>query len=135
MNWRLTVVLIVAFSIALFATFMVFYLISRGAHLSYHTLTRDVVMGISGAFGSLGFSQLKRAGKRKLAWVFIGSALTLICISLLCAPLFRRPLSEYVADFIVCPGYLLFAAQLPLALYLNRKQSYSASQPTVTKVS
>ncbi|MGD0939429.1 MAG: hypothetical protein ABR905_06915 [Terracidiphilus sp.] len=124
-------VIIVAFSVALFATFMVFYLIGRDPHYNHHSLIRDAAMGVGLVFGAVGGEKLKRGGNKKLASFLFRSALICLCVSPFVIFPFKRPISEYGSDFIFCAGSLLFGAQFPLALYLNRKQNSSRSEPTI----
>jgi len=135
MNWRLVLVLVVAILIALFATFIVSYLIHGGSqHPNY---SKEAVLDASIAIGlplaMVGSNRLKRAGYTKYPMRHMLSS-SIFTMALLVVP-FPKPVRHVVLEYGFCLFYVLIAVMLPLSFYLTHKQKRSSTETTVADAS
>jgi hypothetical protein len=127
MNRKLLVVLLLAFLIASFATFIVFHLIFSGSH--HPTYFREAVLVITFLFAFVGSDKLKRAGYRKYPMYHILCSFIFVII-LVVLPL-PKSVRHIVLEYGLYSFYVLIAGMLPLSFYLSHKQKKPKTEPTV----
>jgi hypothetical protein len=126
------VVLVMAFLIASFATFIVFQLISSGTH---HYL-ENAVQVIAFLFSFAGIDILKRAGYKKfpMRYIICSGIFTFALIFLLFLPL-PKQIRHIVLEFGPYLFNALIAGLFPLSLYLKYKENKSSTETTVADAS
>jgi hypothetical protein len=136
MDWRQFLKPILYISVLFFALFLLDFWRGKNQPLGLHEFISYVIMVIVLSIGWVGFDELKRGGHRKalralkvcLIILFVIPAILLIA---------RHRMHWNIAGwnfhdfYLFIPIYTLFAATFPFALYLNRHQKDSTSQPTV----
>ena len=136
MNWKSWLSAVFCCSSFFLVLFGWDYLNGKVPHFSAQDYVELLVFLITSSMGTVGFKELDRGGfqkvKHNLGVFFI--ALLVIPVIFLFA---RHRLHWQIAGvdssyfYFLDAFFVLLAAVLPLALYLNRKQSKSVSQPTI----
>jgi hypothetical protein len=88
--------------------------------------------------GIIGFDQFRRGEQKKAlrTWrncLFAWFSASLISLGV--TRLYKMTIPDWALHYWVYLAWVLFAASLPVALYLNRNQSKSALQPTTDNAS
>jgi hypothetical protein len=137
MNRRLTVVLVLAFSIAIFATFIVLRLIYGNGGSHHHNFIRDIVLGIAFMLGIAGIEIMKSAGYRKITKYFLvySFAFVIAFFVLILVLHLARSVSNIVVGIVYYSWYAALAGLFPLSLYLKFKKKRSSIQTTVADAS
>jgi hypothetical protein len=94
----------------------------------------DAVESIAISFFFVGNGELRRGGHRRVLRVLGGCLIAWFAIGLLLfviAALSKTTMSDFVTRYSLYPLWLIFAAPFPFAVYLNRNQSKSSSQPAI----
>jgi hypothetical protein len=138
MNWKES---LSTFLIYVGINFPVFYLTNwkdGKLHFDPHYLIKDALAAIALGLLIVGLQELRRGGHqraRRILWkcYFIWIA---IFIDLLCVAIAYKATSvELAMDYFLDFSLVLAAVPFPLALYLNRKQNTSTSQPITNNAS
>jgi drug/metabolite transporter (DMT)-like permease len=140
MNWKGWLSAIFSSSSFFLVLFGWDYLNGKVPHFSDRDYLALLVLLLTSSMGTVGFGELDRGGfqkvKRNLGYFFI--ALLVIPVMFLFA---RNRLHWQIAVsgssclYFLNVCFILLAAVLPLALYLNRKQNKSTRQPTTDNAS
>jgi hypothetical protein len=118
-----------------FILFVWDFLNGKVQHFDAQDYIKFAVLGVALCAGSVGIKELDRGGYRK-----VKRNLAIFVIVLLIVPLLllftHNPLhwqiagSDFAYLYLFIPFIVLWVAILSVALYLNRKQNKSTSQPT-----
>ncbi|MGA2888968.1 MAG: hypothetical protein ABSE51_13025 [Terracidiphilus sp.] len=126
---------VLLYSVFLFALFSLHHKSRWGSHYSSYDYMMDALSAIAVSLGSVGAGELRQGGHRKINYFLFGSAFIWFVICSFLLFFFKRPMREPVVDLLFGGAALLFAAQFPVALYMNRNQSKSTSQQTSANAS
>jgi hypothetical protein len=129
MNWKKLLSAFLLYPTVIFASLSLLHRTSWGLHSSYYVCILDAFVAIALSLGIVGNQELERGGH----WKVIG--ILTPCIFLAPVIVFVATLWGGVSLNWFCPAFSLFAVPFPLALYLNRRQNKSTSQPTSANVS
>ena len=131
MNKRLALVLLIALSVMLFATFIVYRLISSGSH--HHNFTWDVISLFAFMLGIAGSTKLKRDGYEIILKYFFLCYIILFISSVLIALIFLHSTrsGRLVVEIVYYSWYAALAGLFPLSLYLKYKLKKSSTESTV----
>jgi len=129
-NMRILVVLVLAFSVAIFATFIVFHLIHSGSH--HQNFIEDIVFAIAFLLGIAGMEILKRAGYRKITKYFLvySFAFIIAFFVLILVLHLTKTVSYIIVGIVYYSWYAALAGMFPLSLYLKYKKKKSSTEST-----
>jgi len=135
MNWKAAVNNLVVYSVFPFALIWLSHRRRWGSHYSSYDLIEDALAAIATGLIVAGFQELDRGGhqgiSRTVKKCFI-IWFAIFIISLLgTATLYKATGLRQAEHYFFCFSLLPAAVPLPLALYLNRKQHESTSQPKI----
>jgi hypothetical protein len=138
MNWKKLLSDFVIYVAMLFACFLLIEWNNRTSHFISNEFIENALASIAVALGIAGYQALDRGGHAKvrsilrncfIAW--FGVYLILFAVeSLTKTTIFAFPIA-----YSLYPLLLLILAPFPLALYLDRNQPKSPSQPATPKAS
>ena len=135
MNWRRLLSDFIIYAAMLFAGFLLIEWNRRASNSGSYDFLENALGAIAIALGIAGYQDLDRCGHLRvrrilrnclLAW--LGVYVILFGIILLS----KTTLFDFAIAFSLYPLLLLIVAPCPLALYLDRNQPKSTSQPTST---
>lgn len=128
-------------SVFVFTIFMMDFLRGKTQYLGTHPFIINLILIVGMSVAILGFDELKRGGHRKVRRNL------LLCLTLLLvSPIILSYTSirlhwkiitgkDFADIYWFIPFFVLTVASFPIALYLNRKQKNSNSQPIIDNVS
>jgi hypothetical protein len=135
MNQRKTLVDFLGMAVGIFVILIFFDWLKLKFHFNSHTFIEDALWATAGAFGWVGFEELDRGGHTSARKLFRKCLLVWLVISfILILPSVYFKI-DYVFRYSLYLFGVLFAAPFPVALYLNRNQNKSRSQPTTDNAS
>jgi len=124
-------------SVFVFTMFMVDYLRGKSQYFGTHPFIINLILVIGMSMGMIGFDELKRGGHRKvrrnLLFCLFFLPISLIILSKASIHLHWKIITgkDFADIYWFIPFYMLTVATFPIALYLNRNQSKSTSQPAI----
>ena len=132
MNWKRIVSDLLLYTVIEFAIFVLLFW-KLGPHFNPHVLIMCALGAIALSFGIVGSVELNRGGHRKihrthglcLGVFFIISGIIFIIM------LHTKTVLEGTIEIFIGANISIFAAKLPLAVYLSRKQKKSSAKSTV----
>jgi hypothetical protein len=128
MYWRLTVIVVIAFSILICVTFAMFKLLYPHGMTAQH-LYNDVAFAIAFLFALIGSGKIKRAGYKKYTLYHLLCSF-IFTIALIVIP-FPKSVRHVVLEYGIYLFYVLIAGLFPLSLYLKYKQKKSSTESTI----
>ena len=135
MNWKSLIFRFIVFAVFMFAIFFSIGHKNLGSNYTSRDYAQDALSAIALSLGSIGDDQLKQLESRKIRHILLGCALVWFVVCSFFLFILERPLRGPVFEGFFGGILFLIAAQFPLAVYLNRKQNKSNSQPTIADAS
>jgi hypothetical protein len=131
MYWRLTVIVVIAFSILIFVSFAMFKLLYPHG-ITAQQLFHDAAIVIALPLSMAGSNKLKRAGfgKFPMRYILCSGIFSFATMFLLFLPL-PKSIRHVVLECGYYSFYVLIAGMLPLSFYLSHKQKESSTETTV----
>jgi cation transport ATPase len=131
MNRNLIVVLVAAFLIASFVTFIVFRLINSGPH--HKNIIEHIVQVIAFLLCFSGIEIMKSAGYRRITRYYLVYTFAIVIASfvLILVLHLARSVSYILAEIDYYSMYAALAGLFPLSLYLKYKLKKSSTESTV----
>ena len=138
MYWKRPLIIALAICAGLFVLSLALDWYSGEWPISSKFLTRDITEALALGFGVIGFQELRRGGHRKtqrllLICMLIEFTASLVVLGI--AKGYRIPALDFTRTHLRYLAGMTFAASLPAALYLNRRQNKSTLQPTADHAS
>jgi hypothetical protein len=138
MNWRRLLSDFLIYVGMLFACFLLIEWNRRVSQFGSNDFIENALGAIAVALGIAGYQDLDRCGHLKVRrilknclFAWFGVYLILFAIILLS----KTTVFDFAIAYSLYPLVLLIVAPFPLALYMNRNQPKSTSQPKITNAS
>jgi hypothetical protein len=135
MNWKRLLTHLFVLTVALFAFLSLTHQERVGVIYGSFDRIQDAAGAFAIALGIVGGDELKRSGHRKVTPVLLGCGFAWFLVCSFLIYISKRPLRWSIVEALFIGMMLLIASQLPLALYLNRRQNKSTSQTTTDNAS